>query len=57
MAPTIDRVALERLRVEQVQNVDALSKRILAAVEDAAEVLTPEQRQKFARHLQGRMHH
>ena len=57
MAPTIDRVALERLRVEQMQNADALSKRILAAVEDAADVLTPEQRAKFAKHLEGRRHH
>lgn len=57
MAPTIDRVALERLRVEQMQNADALSKRILAAVEDAAEVLTPEQRAKFAKHMQGHGHH
>lgn len=57
MAPTIDRVALERLRVEQMQHADAASKRILAAVEDAAEVLTPEQRLRFQKHLQGRMHH
>jgi protein CpxP len=57
MAPTIDRVALEKLRVEQMQRADALSKRVLSAVEDAAEVLTPEQRLRFQKHLQGRGHH
>jgi periplasmic protein CpxP/Spy len=57
MAPTIDRVALERVRAEQMQHADAMSKRVLAAVEDAAEVLTPEQRLRFQKHLQGRGHH
>lgn len=56
MAPTIDRVALEQLRVEQIQRADVASKRILAAVADAAEVLTPEQRVRFQKHLQKRMH-
>lgn len=56
MAPTIDRVALEQLRVEQIQRADVASKRILAAVTDAAEVLTPEQRIRFQKHLQKRMH-
>ena len=56
-APTIDRVALEKLRVEQMQRADAISKRVLAAVSDAAEVLTPEQRLRFQKHLQGRKHH
>jgi Spy/CpxP family protein refolding chaperone len=56
MAPVIDRAALERLRAEQMQRMDVISRRILAAVEDAAEVLTPEQRAKFAEHLRQHMH-
>ena len=56
MAPTIDRAALEQLRAAQMQQMDVISRRILAAVEDAADVLTPEQRAKFAQHLRSRMH-
>jgi Spy/CpxP family protein refolding chaperone len=56
MAPTIDRFALEQLRVEQMKQVDFISRRILAAVEDVADVLTPEQRARFAEHLKARMH-
>ncbi|UUZ56991.1 hypothetical protein LP419_20025 [Massilia sp. H-1] len=57
MAPAIDRVALEKVRADQMQIADALSKRVLTAVEDAAEVLTPEQRLRFQKHLQSRGHH
>ncbi len=46
-----------QMRAAQMTQLDAASKRILTAVEDAAEVLTPEQRQKFADHLMKRMHH
>lgn len=56
MAPTIDRVALEQLRAEQITRMDAISKRLLAAVQDAAEVLTPEQRVRFADMMKKRMH-
>lgn len=56
MAPVVDRAALEQLRVAQMQRMDFISRRILAAVEDAADVLTPEQRAKFAEHLKSRMH-
>ena len=56
MAPVIDRAALEQLRAEQMQRMDFISRRILAAVEDASDVLTPEQRAKFAAHLKARMH-
>ena len=55
LAPAIDRVALEQLRVREVERVDQISKRILAAVEDAAEVLTPDQRVRFAAHMKKRM--
>lgn len=55
MAPVIDRAALEQLRAAQMLQMDLISRRILTAVEDAADVLTPDQRAKFAAHLQ-RMH-
>ena len=55
MQPRVDRRALEALRVEQMQRVDALSKRMLQAVADAAEVLTPAQRERFHQHMQKRM--
>jgi periplasmic protein CpxP/Spy len=54
--PVVDRVALEQLRVEQMQRADAISKRILTAVADASDVLTPEQRVRFHQHMK-RMHH
>ena len=54
--PTVDRVALEQLRSEQMARMDAISKRITTAVADAAEVLTPEQRLRFAKHMKKRMH-
>jgi len=44
---TIDRVALEKLRSEQMALWDAASKRITQGVGDATEVLTPEQRRKI----------
>jgi Spy/CpxP family protein refolding chaperone len=53
-APTVDRAAIERLRSEQIQAADAASKRLSQALADAADVLTPEQRKKFAEHLQHR---
>ncbi len=56
MQPVIDRAALETVRVEQVQRLDTVSKRLLTAVEDAADILTPEQRARFAEHMQKRMH-
>jgi protein CpxP len=56
MQPTVDRVALEQLRVEQVQRFDLVSKRLSAALADAAEVLTPEQRERFAGMMKKRMH-
>lgn len=56
MQPTVDRVALEQLRVEQMQRADAVSKRMLEAVADASEVLTPEQRVRFHQHMKKRMH-
>jgi len=54
-APVIDRLALERLRAEQMQRMDLMSRRMLAAMEDAADVLTPEQRVRFAEHMKAHM--
>src|SRR5262252_2266489 len=44
---SVDRAAIEKLRVEQIGTVDALSKRFTQALADGAEVLTPEQRRKL----------
>jgi len=46
-AQTIDRAALEKLRADQSAARDAASKRVVQALADAAEVLTPDQRTKL----------
>ena len=45
---TIDRTAIEKLRADQIAMYDAASQRLVQAVADAAEVLTPEQRRKLS---------
>jgi len=56
-APTVDRAAIEALRVEQIKLADDASKRMAQALADTAEVLTPEQRAKLAERLkEGRGH-
>lgn len=50
-APTIDRAAAETLRAERIAAIDAASKKMTAAMLDAAEVLTPEQRAELAKHF------
>ncbi|WP_431475947.1 Spy/CpxP family protein refolding chaperone [Massilia eburnea] len=56
--PAIDRAALESLRADHVKKMDLMSRRVLAAAMDAAEVLTPEQRTKFngALHMMATSH-
>ena len=43
----VDRGALEKLRAEQLALADTVSKRVVQALGDAAEVLSPEQRRKL----------
>lgn len=43
-----DRGALEALRAAELADADAVSQRVVAALADAAEVLTPEQREQLA---------
>ena len=54
LGPTVDRAGLEAIRAEQLRQFDATSRRMVAAIADAAEVLTPEQRQRLAEHLHAR---
>ncbi len=49
-ADTVDPAALEALRAEQVAKMDAASKRIVQAMTEAAQVLTPEQRRELTDH-------
>jgi periplasmic protein CpxP/Spy len=52
--PTIDRAELEKFRTEHMAMWDTASKRIVQAFADAAQVLTPEQRQKIAEFMSER---
>lgn len=54
-APVIDRAALEQLRAEQMRQMDLVSLRLVLAVEDAAEALTPEQRAALGEHIKQHM--
>jgi protein CpxP len=55
LAPSIDREKVESLRAAQVMSLDTASKRLVTAIEDAADVLTPEQRAALAQEV--RQHH
>lgn len=46
--PTLDRQELESLRKSQLEVFDRMSERMVQAMADAAEILTPEQRAKLA---------
>jgi Spy/CpxP family protein refolding chaperone len=51
-APSIDRARLESLRADQIKSLDEASKRLVTAISDAAEVLTPEQRAALAKQIE-----
>ncbi len=52
---TIDRAALETLRIDQLQLAEQASQRFVQALADVADVLTPEQRKQLAERI-GRWH-
>jgi len=51
-APSIDRARLESLRADQIKSLDEASKRLVTAISDAAEVLSPEQRAALAKQIE-----
>jgi periplasmic protein CpxP/Spy len=51
-APSIDRARLETLRAAQVKSLDEASKRMVTAISDAAEVLSPDQRAALAKEIE-----
>jgi protein CpxP len=51
-ASSIDRARLESLRADQLKSFDETSKRLVTAISDAAEVLTPEQRATLAKKIE-----
>lgn len=55
--PTIDRAAIEKFRADLIATHDAVSRRLVQAVADAAEVLTPEQRRKVGDMVAARRGH
>jgi periplasmic protein CpxP/Spy len=51
---TVDRTAIEKFRADLMETHDAVSRRLVQAVVDAAEVLTPEQRLRISDMLPAR---
>jgi Spy/CpxP family protein refolding chaperone len=51
---TVDRTAIEKFRADLIETHDAVSRRLVQAVADAAEVLTPEQRRRISDMLPAR---
>ena len=51
-APSIDRARVESLRADQIKSLDEASKRLVTAISDAAEVLTPDQRAALAKQIE-----
>lgn len=56
-APTVDRGAAEQLRAQQIALHEKISRRMMQAMLDAAEVLTPPQREKLAKTMAERHRH
>lgn len=54
-AASIDATALEQLRVSQMQAADATSQRVIKALLEAADVLSPAQRAQLAQRMKQRM--
>ena len=54
-APELDRAKLEKIRLEQMQLGETVSRRLLQAMMDAADVLAPDQRAKLVATWQRRM--
>ena len=54
---TVDRNELELLRQRKMESFDRMSQRALTALADAAEVLTPAQRQELATEWESHMRH
>jgi Spy/CpxP family protein refolding chaperone len=50
-SPSIDRARIEALRVSQLKSLDEASKRLVTAISDAAEVLSPDQRAALAKEI------
>jgi periplasmic protein CpxP/Spy len=50
-AASVDRARIESLRAAQVKSLDEASKRLVTAIGDAAEVLSPDQRAALAKQI------
>jgi Spy/CpxP family protein refolding chaperone len=55
--PTVDRAAIEKLRSERLAEIDQVSQKMTAALAEAAEVLTPQQRAKLVERFEERGSH
>jgi periplasmic protein CpxP/Spy len=53
-AETIDRAAIDKLRMEQLATAETVTKRLGQAIAEAAEVLTPAQRQQLVERWENR---